>query len=63
MGFWNGRVTFTRYQVGGESPLPFGEEIIEQARGRLIGHSGSPDSGRRRRDRLGGRRARARRNP
>ena len=32
MGFWNGRVTFTRYRVGGELPLPFGEEIIEQAR-------------------------------
>jgi hypothetical protein len=43
MGFWNGRVTFTRYQVGGESPLPFGEEIIEQARARLIGHNNSAD--------------------
>ena len=32
MGFWNGRVTFTRYRVGGESPLPFGDEILEQAR-------------------------------
>ena len=33
MGFWNGRVTFTRYRVGGELPVPFGEEIVEQARG------------------------------
>ncbi len=44
MGFWNGRVTFTRYQVGGELPVPFGDEVIEQARGRLIGHNASPDS-------------------
>ena len=43
MGFWNGRVTFTRYQVGGELPVPFGDEVIEQARARLIGHNGSPD--------------------
>jgi hypothetical protein len=44
MGFWNGRVTFTRYRVGGESPLPFGEAVIEQARSRLIGNNSSPDS-------------------
>jgi hypothetical protein len=44
MGFWNGRVTFTRYRVSGERPVPFGEEIIEKARGRLIGHNAAPDS-------------------
>ena len=44
MGFWNGRVTFTRYRVGGESPLPFGEAVIEQARSRLIGHNSVPDA-------------------
>jgi hypothetical protein len=37
MGFWNGRVTYTRYRLSGESPLPFGDEILEQARQRLIG--------------------------
>jgi len=37
MGFWNGRVTFTRYRVGGPSPLPFGEEVLELARKHLIG--------------------------
>jgi hypothetical protein len=31
MGFWNGRVTFTRYRVSGSSPLPFGQEILDQA--------------------------------
>jgi hypothetical protein len=33
MGFLNGRVTFTRYRVGGVSPLPFAEDtlaLIEQ---------------------------------
>ncbi len=41
MGFWNGRVTFTRYRVSGPSPLPFGEEILELARKHLIGQHGS----------------------
>jgi len=40
MGFWNGRVTFTRYRLSGDSPLPFGDEILEQARRRLIGVPG-----------------------
>ena len=43
MGFWNGRVTFTRYRVGGSSPLPFGEEILEQAAKHLIGQHGAAD--------------------
>ena len=33
MGFLNGRITFTRFRVSGPGPLPFGDEIIEQARG------------------------------
>ena len=28
MGFLNGRVTFTRYRVGGRPPFPFGDEIL-----------------------------------
>jgi hypothetical protein len=43
MGFWNGGVTFTRFRVSGDSPLPFGEEILEQARKHLLGLHGSPD--------------------
>ena len=43
MGFWNGSVTFTRYRVSGDSPLPFGEEILDQARRHLVGLHGSPD--------------------
>jgi len=44
MGFWNGRVTFTRYRVGGPSPLPFGEEVLELARKYLIGQHGPADA-------------------
>jgi len=29
MGFWTGRVTYTRYLVGGELPVAFGAEVIE----------------------------------
>ncbi len=36
MGFWNGRLTFTRYHVDGAAPLPVGEELIDKARGRSI---------------------------
>ncbi len=36
MGFWNGRVTFTRFRISGDRPLPFGDEILDQARQRLI---------------------------
>jgi len=43
MGFWNGRVTFTRYRVGGSSPLPFGQEILEQTEKHRIGLHGSAD--------------------
>jgi hypothetical protein len=37
MGFWNGRVTYTRFQVSGERPLPFGDEILDVVRQHLIG--------------------------
>jgi len=43
MGFWNGRVTFTRYRVSGSSPLPFGQEILEQAEKHRIGLHSSAD--------------------
>ena len=41
MGFLSGRVTFTRYRVGGESPLPFGEDILETTHQHLIGRHGA----------------------
>jgi hypothetical protein len=44
MGFLNGRVTYLRYRVGGESPLPFGEELLEKAREHAIGKHGSGES-------------------
>ena len=37
MGFLNGRVTYARYQVGGEGPLPFGDEILETLDRHAIG--------------------------
>ena len=37
MGFMSGRVTYTRFRVGGGSPLPFGEEILEQVDRHAIG--------------------------
>ncbi|WP_435006381.1 hypothetical protein P12x_003958 [Tundrisphaera lichenicola] len=43
MGFLNGRVTYARFRVGGESPLPFGEETLEKANQHLIGRHGSGD--------------------
>jgi hypothetical protein len=43
MGFWNGRVSYTRYRVGGKSPLPLGDEILEKSRAHLIGRHGAAD--------------------
>ncbi len=43
MGFLNGRVTYVRYRVGGPSPLPFGEEALEQAQLHAIGRHGAGD--------------------
>lgn len=37
MGFLNGRVTFMRYRVSGNSPLPFGEELLEMVNQHVIG--------------------------
>src|SRR6516165_5773704 len=45
MGFLSGRATFTRYRVGGDSPLPFGDEVLELARKHLVGRHGSAESG------------------
>src|SRR4051794_27838408 len=41
MGFLSGRVTYTRYQVSGDSPLPFGEDILETAERHAIGRHGT----------------------
>ena len=41
MGFLSGRVTYLRYRVGGEGPLPFGEEVLERARAHAIGKHGA----------------------
>jgi hypothetical protein len=47
MGFLNGRVTYVRFRVGGEGPLPFGEEILETAAQHAIGRhgAGEPNDG------------------
>ncbi|HEX8202234.1 MAG TPA: hypothetical protein VF590_17285 [Isosphaeraceae bacterium] len=41
MGFLNGRVTYVRYRVGGEAPLPFGEEHLERVQQHAIGRHGA----------------------
>lgn len=38
MGFLNGRMTFTRFRVGGPSPLPFSEETLAVLESHRIGH-------------------------
>ncbi len=43
MGFTSGRVTYTRYRVSGDSPLPFGEDILETLERSLIGRHGAAD--------------------
>ena len=43
MGFLNGRVTFTRYRVSGDSPLPFGDDILALAEQHVIGRHGSAE--------------------
>jgi hypothetical protein len=43
MGFLSGRVTYTRYRVSGDGPLPFDEDTIEQLNAHLIGRHGSGD--------------------
>ena len=44
MGFLNGRVTYVRFQVGGESPLPFGPEVLEQVERHAIGRRATAES-------------------
>jgi len=44
MGFLNGRVTYVRYRVSGDSPLPFGDELLEQAGRHGIGRHGSAET-------------------
>jgi hypothetical protein len=44
MGFLNGRVTFTRYRVSGDSPLPFGEDILNLAAEHAIGRHGAAEA-------------------
>src|SRR5690349_20173462 len=43
MGFLNGRITYVRYRVEGPSPLPFDEQILEQAQFHAIGRHGTAD--------------------
>ena len=43
MGFLSGRVTYVRYRVSGGSPLPFGEELLEQVERHAIGRHGAAD--------------------
>jgi hypothetical protein len=43
MGFLNGRITYTRFRVDGASPLPFGEDLLEQAQLHTIGRHGVAD--------------------
>jgi hypothetical protein len=43
MGFLSGRITYVRYRVEGENPLPFGEEILEDIQLRAIGRNGGGD--------------------
>ncbi len=43
MAFFNGRVTFTRYRVGGPSPLPFADEVLALAARHAAGRHGAAD--------------------
>ena len=43
MGFLSGRVTYVRYRVIGEGPLPFGPEHLERVEQHAIGKHGDAD--------------------
>jgi len=43
MGFLNGRVTFTRYRIGGDSPLPFSSEMLALVEAHAIGRHSPAD--------------------
>ncbi len=44
MGFMNGRMTFARYLVTGESPLPFGQEHLDRIAEHAIGRHGTGET-------------------
>ncbi len=44
MGFLSGRVTFVRYRVGGESPLPLDADLLEKAEQHAIGKHGAGET-------------------
>ncbi len=43
MGFLNGRITYVRFRVSGDSPLPFGDELLEQVQLHALGRPGGDD--------------------
>lgn len=44
MGFLNGRVTYVRYRVGGDAPLPFDNDILERVEAHAVGKHGLGDA-------------------
>jgi hypothetical protein len=44
MGFLNGRVTYVRYRVGGEGPLPFDTDVLERVEAHAVGKHGMGDA-------------------
>lgn len=44
MGFLNGRVTYVRYRVGGDAPLPFDLDVLEQVEAHAVGKHGLGDA-------------------
>lgn len=45
MGFLNGRVSYVRYRISGETPLPFTEDHLELVRQHAIGKHGMAEAG------------------
>jgi hypothetical protein len=43
MGFLSGRVTYVRFRVGGGSPLPFDDDVLEAVERNVIGRRGPTD--------------------
>ena len=43
MGFLNGRVSYMRFRVSGESALPIDEELLEKVSAHAIGRHGEAD--------------------
>lgn len=44
MGFLNGRITYTRYRVSGDSPIPFGEEVLDLLDQHSLGKHGPAEA-------------------